>query len=195
MWDSARRTENRHSDHVARITPRGASDERRAIRQCRECTQAAAFLLRCCFSQRIRTATNGSIAHEIECRTVQLLTLTTGRGRPSPKTRRDEDKALRGSSCKARAGVSSSGDRHRPSHASKRLHARGNASISGSAEHGSQNHLKGFPVHSENRFDRRPETNPVVTFLWRFGMFLNRITVNPETILSFHLDAAARANA
>ena len=39
-----------------------------------------------CFSQRIHTATNGSIAHGIKGRTDQLLALATRRGRPSPKT-------------------------------------------------------------------------------------------------------------
>jgi hypothetical protein len=176
MWNSARRTENRHSDHVARITPRGASDERRAIRQCRECTQAAAFLLRCCFSQRIRTATNGSIAHEIECRTVQLLILTTGRGRPSPKTPARRGLKL----CVARPVKHEQAFRHQVIGTDRVM--QGNDSTPG-----------GTPPRSL-RESIRPsaiETNPVVTF----GMFLNRITVNPETILSFHLDAAARANA
>ncbi len=162
MWNSARRAENIRTTLRASL-PAAHLMSVLAIRQCCECTAnrslytekyescglispqpghrvdfSRTFALRygrCCFSQRIHTAANGSIAHEIECRTVELLTLTTGRGRPSPKT--NEDKALRGSSCKARAGVSSSGDRHRPRHVSKRLHARENASISGSAEHGS----------------------------------------------------------
>jgi len=54
-----------------------------------------------------------------------------------PRPRRDADKAQHGSSGKARAGVSSSGDRPRSSHVNKRRHARGDACVSGSAKHGS----------------------------------------------------------